>query len=599
MALMARVRRELKFIRTLRRLLKRIKPIDLDSPVLVCDDFEEAVDRWPDNVAVEDEQRSLTYRELDALANRFAHWAKSRNLRRSDTIALMMMNRAEYLAAWIGFSKAGIATALVNTNLTGPALAHCLGISGASQVIADEETWRAVEEARPHVPRTLMVWALGLKPEDEASERRGLDAAVKGASAVRPDRSLRAGLTNRDTALYIYTSGTTGLPKAARIPHSRARTYLRAFAGGMGGTEADRLYCVLPLYHSTGGLCGVGSVLLNGGALVLRRRFSAANFWPDVVESRCTFFVYIGEICRYLVNSPPHPQERDHKLRLAFGNGLRPEVWDEFKNRFVIPEIIEFYGSTEGNVSLFNFDGRPGSIGRVPRYLKSQMNLRLIRLDGSSDEPVRGADGLCQAVSLGEPGEAIGQIKDDVRHDYTGYADKAASEKKVLRDVFARGDRWFRTGDLMRQDSEGYLYFVDRIGDTFRWKGENVSTTEVAERLSDAPGVREVIAYGVPVPGNEGKAGMVVLVTEGRFSIKKFAAHADEQLPAYARPVFVRLKKTLETTGTFKYRKTDLVDEGFDPSAVADVLYVRDGARGYRRLTPELYAQLIKGELRI
>ena len=599
MGLMARIRRELKFIKGLRRLLKRIKPIQLDSADLVCDDFEEAVDRWPDNIAIEDEQRRLTYRELDALANRYAHWAKGRNLRRSDTIALMMTNRAEYLAAWIGFSKVGIATALVNTNLTGAALAHCLDITDGTQVIADEETWPAIEEARAHLNRQIMVWVLGLKADDEASERRGLDAAVKGASAVRPDRSLRSGLTNRDTALYIYTSGTTGMPKAARIPHSRARTYLRAFAGGMGGDETDRLYCVLPLYHSTGGLCGVGSVLLNGGTLVLRRRFSAGSFWPDVVAHNCTMFVYIGELCRYLVNSPEHELERAHKLRLAFGNGLRPEVWEAFQTRFAIPEIIEFYGSTEGNVSLFNFDGRPGSIGRAPNYLKSRLNIRLIRLDSETDEPVRGPDGLCRQASTGEIGEAIGQIKDDVRHDYTGYADKAASEKKVLRDVFERGDAWFRTGDLMRQDSDGYFYFIDRIGETYRWKGENVSTTEVAERLAGAPAVKEVIVYGVPVPGHEGKAGMVVVVPEGRFGVKKFAAWADEQLPPYARPVFIRLKKDLETTGTFKYRKVDLVADGIEPQASDDVLYVRTGRDGYTRLTPELRDRILSGDVRL
>nr|WP_262422266.1 AMP-binding protein [Brevundimonas denitrificans] len=263
-----------------------------------------------------------------------------------------------------------------------------------------------------------MLWVLGLNAEDEASERRGLDAGVRGTSGVRPDRSLRAGLTNRDTALYIYTSGTTGLPKAARIPHSRARTYMRAFAGATASTDKDRLYCVLPLYHSTGGLVGVGSVLLNGGSVILRRKFSATGFWPDVVESGATTFVYIGELCRYLVNCPPNEMEQAHTLRLAFGNGLRPDVWPEFKDRFAIPQILEFYGSTEGNVSLFNFDGRPGAIGRVPGYLRSQLNIRLIQYDVEADEPARGPNGRCIECKPGEIGEAIGQIKADIRHDF-------------------------------------------------------------------------------------------------------------------------------------------------------------------------------------
>jgi fatty-acyl-CoA synthase len=599
MGLAANIRRDLTFAAGLRRLLKRIKPIALDSNVLVCDDFEEAVDRFADNVAVEDEHRALTYRDLDAMANRYGHWARSRNLRRSDVIGLVMTNRAEYLAAWLGFSKVGVATALINTNLAGQALAHCLNIAGVSNVVADEETWRRCEEARPFVNRTMMLWVLGLKDTDEVSERRGLDNAVRSGSSVRPARSLRDGLTNRDTALYIYTSGTTGMPKAARIHHARARTYMRAFAGATASTPQDRVFNVLPLYHSTGGLVGIGPAFLNGGRLILRRKFSASSFWRDVNATQATLFVYIGELCRYLVNCPPQEGERGHGIRLAFGNGLRPDVWSEFQSRFEIPQILEFYGSTEGNVSLFNFDGKPGAIGRVPKFLKKQINIRLAAFDMDSEEPVRLANGLVREASIGEIGEALGMIGDDVRHDFSGYADKAASEKKIMSDVFQRGDRWFRTGDLMRQDSEGYFYFVDRIGDTFRWKGENVSTAEVEQRLADAPGVKEVIAYGVPVPGAEGKAGMVTLVVEGRFSAKAFAAWADEQLPFYARPAFVRLAKTLETTGTFKYRKVDLVADGFDPAKVDGPLYVRGGKAGYHKLTPESFAAIQSGDVRL
>lgn len=599
MGLAANIRRDLKFAAGLRRLLKRIKPIALDSDVLVCDDFEEAVDKFSDNIALEDEHRSLTYRDLDGMANRYAHWARSRNLRRTDVIALVMTNRAEYIAAWMGFSKAGIATALINTNLTGQALAHCLNIAGVAVVVADEETWRKCEEARPFVSRTMMLWVLGLRDADEVSERRGLDNAVRSGSSVRPNRSIRDGLTNRDTALYIYTSGTTGMPKAARIHHARARTYMRAFAGCTQSTPTDRIFNVLPLYHSTGGLVGVGPALLNGGRLILRRKFSASSFWQDVNTSGATMFVYIGELCRYLVNCPQQEGERGHKIRLAFGNGLRPDVWPEFQSRFAIPEILEFYGSTEGNVSLFNFDGKQGAIGRVPKFLKKQINIRLVAFDVDTEEPVRLASGLVREASAGEIGEAIGMIGDSIRHDFSGYADKAASEKKILTDVFQRGDRWFRTGDLMRQDSEGYFYFVDRIGDTFRWKGENVSTAEVEQRLADAPGVNEVIAYGVPVPGADGKAGMVTLVVEGRFSAKDFAAWADEQLPPYARPVFVRLAKTLETTGTFKYRKVDLVADGFDPAKIDGQIYVRGGKSGYTKLTPEGFAAIQSGHNRL
>ena len=599
MGLVANIQRNLRFAKGLRRLLKRIKPIDLDSTDLVCDDWEEAVDRFGDNVAILDDRRSVTYRELDAMANRFGHWAQSRRLKRGDTIALVMLNRAEYLAAWLGFSKVGVATALINTNLSGHALAHCLAISNASQVVTDEDCWQRVEEARALAGRNLMLWVLGLSDADEADERRGLDKPVRSGSSVRPARSVRSGLTNRDTALYIYTSGTTGLPKAAKVTHARARTDMRAFAGATAGTDKDVTFNVLPLYHSTGGLVGVGPALLNGGCLVLRKRFSASNFWPDVKATGATLFVYIGELCRYLTNCPENPDERAHKLRLAFGNGLRPDVWTDFQRRFAIPEILEFYGSTEGNVSLFNFDGKPGAIGRAPAFLRKQINFRLVRFDIDTEAPVRGPDGLCQLTRAGEVGEAIGQIGDDSRHAFSGYADRAESEKKILRDVFVRGDRWFRTGDLMRQDADGYVYFIDRIGDTFRWKGENVSTAEVEQRLADAPGVKEVVAYGVPVPGQDGKAGMVALVVDGRFSARAFADWADQELPAYARPVFVRLIKTADTTGTFKYRKVDLVADGFDPEKVEGALYVRGGKSGYTKLSEAARAAILSGETRL
>ena len=599
MGLVANIRRDMRFAKGLRRLLNRIKPITLDSPDLVCDDWEEAVDRFPDHIAIQDDRRAVSYRDLDAMANRFGHWAVSRRLKRGDTVALVMLNRAEYIAAWMGFAKVGVGTALINTNLTGHALAHCLTISNASQVVTDEDCWRKVEEARPHVGRNLMLWVLGLADADEADQRRGLDKPVRSGSSVRPARSIRSGLICRDTALYIYTSGTTGLPKAARITHARARTYMRAFAGATAATDKDVTFNVLPLYHSTGGLVGIGPALLNGGKLMLRKRFSASGFWPDVKASGATLFVYIGELCRYLVNCPESPDERAHKLRLAFGNGLRPDVWEDFQKRFAVPEILEFYGSTEGNVSLFNFDGKPGAIGRAPNFIKKQINFRLVRFDIDTELPVRGPDGLCQLAKAGEVGEAIGMIGDDTRHAFSGYADRADSEKKILRDVFARGDRWFRTGDLMKQDSEGYVYFIDRIGDTYRWKGENVSTAEVEQRLADAPGVREVVAYGVPIPGQEGKAGMVALVVDGRFSAKPFAEWVDQELPSYARPAFVRVIKAAETTGTFKYRKIDLVADGFDPDKVDGPLYVRGGKNGYAKLTEAARAAILNGDTRL
>ena len=595
MNLQARIRREIKFLRGLWRTLGRVKGIAPDSKQLICDDLEAAVDQWRERPAILFEGRTVTYAELDALANRYAHWAKGQGLRRGQTVALLMPNRIDYLAVWYGLSKVGVATALINNTLMGAPLAHCLNISGATLVIVDAETSAAYEAVKAGLERHTIEWTLG----EAHGDQRDLSKALKSSSQLRPDRAVREDIVAKDVALYIYTSGTTGLPKAARISHMRAQLYMRGFAGATGATAEDRVYVTLPLYHATGGLCGAGAALLNGGAMVLRRRFSASQFWEDIHAEACTMFVYIGELCRYLVNLPEQPLETAHTLRLAFGNGLRPEVWTIAQARFRIPDILEFYGSTEGNVSLFNFDGKPGAIGRVPSYLKTRFNVRLVRYDVESEAPIRGLDGGCQETAADEVGECIGLIGGDAREDFGGYADKAASEKKILRDVFAKGDAWFCTGDLMRIDDEGYFYFVDRIGDTFRWKGENVSTSEVSEQLSMIPGIKEATVYGVKVGDQDGRAGMASLVVGPGFDIGSLAAAVDAAMPAYARPVFVRLQPEIEITGTFKYRKMDLVAEGFDPGVVRQPVYFRDAARGYVKLTKPGFAKILSGAVRL
>ncbi|HEY8004522.1 MAG TPA: long-chain-acyl-CoA synthetase [Phenylobacterium sp.] len=595
MPLKARLQRDWRFTRGLNRTLKAVKSIAPDSENLVCDDVQAAVDEWRDRTAISFEGRSLTYGELDAMANRFAHWGKGLNLRRGQTVALFMPNRIEYFAVWYGLSKIGVVTALINNQLSGLALAHCLNISGASCLIVDPETSPVFEAARGLLEKPLTQWILGPAHGDQ----RDLVQALKSCSQLPPDKGVRAEIRARDTALFIFTSGTTGMPKAARITHVRAQLYMRGFAGATGAKESDRIYVTLPLYHATGGLCALGAALLTGGSVVLRRKFSATHFWSDVVEEGCTMFVYIGELCRYLVNQPPGEDETRHKLRLAFGNGLRPDIWPVMKERFRIPEILEFYGSTEGNVSMFNFDGQEGAIGRAPKWLRNRFNVRLVQFDVESEEPIRGANGLCIEAGAGQIGECVGMIGGDARSEYTGYVDKAASEKKVLHDVFEKGDAWFATGDLMKTDAEGYFYFVDRIGDTFRWKGENVSTTEVAERLLGCPGVKEVNVYGVTVPGAEGRAGMAGLVVGPEFDVKVFGDDVARDLPAYAQPLFVRILPELQTTGTFKTRKMDLIADGFDPAKIKDPLFFHDPRKGYVKVTKGVFEKIAAGTLKV
>ena len=594
MSIEARLRREWLFLSGLLRSLLRVRSIKAGSPNLMTDDLEAAVDRWRDRPCLSFEGRALTYGEMDALANRYANWALSVGLRRGDVVAILLPNRLDYVSVWFGLSKVGVVSALINNQLAGDALAHCLNVSAALHCIVDEDTAPALEGARSGLDHPLQTWTLA----DAHGDQHDLGQALKSCSSVRPGRARRAGMTAADCALYIFTSGTTGLPKAARITHMRAQLYMRGFAGATGARPDDRIYVTLPLYHATGGLCGAGAALMAGASVVIRKHFSASHFWSDVTDEGCTMFVYIGELCRYLANQPEVPEEKTHRLRLAFGNGLRPDVWERIIGRFGVPRVLEFYGSTEGNVSMFNFDGTLGAIGRVPAYLKFAFNIRLARFDVETESPVRGTDGRCIEAATGEAGECLGEIRRDPRAEYVGYADKAASEKKVLHDAFRPGDAWFRTGDLLKQDREGYFYFVDRIGDTFRWKGENVSTGEVSGTLSEATGVKEANVYGVKIGDLDGRAGMAGLVVGADFDVKAFGAFVAQRLAPYAQPVFVRLLPQIAVTGTFKYRKLDLVAQGFDPAAIKDPLYVR-GARGYQKLTAALYAKIMAGEMRL
>jgi fatty-acyl-CoA synthase len=591
MSLKAKLQREWRFLRGLNRTLNRVKSIAPDSENLACDDLQAAVERWRDRPAITFEGRTVTYGEMDGMANRFAHWGKAVNLRRGQTVALFMPNRLEYFCIWYGLSKIGVVTALINNQLSGLALAHCLNISGAGHLIVDPETAPVFEAAKSLIDKPPRPWVLGPAQGDQ----RDLMQALKSCSQLPPDKVVREDMRARDTALLIFTSGTTGMPKAARITHVRAQLYMRGFAGATDARPSDRIYVALPLYHATGGLCAMGAALLNGGSVVLRKRFSASHFWPEVVAEACTMFVYIGELCRYLVNQPAQDDETRHKIRLAFGNGLRPDIWPVMKQRFRIPEILEFYGATEGNVSMFNFDGREGAIGRAPKWLRNRFNIRLVQFDVETETPVRGTDGFCIEAGVGQIGECIGKIGGDARAEYSGYVDKAASEKKVLHDVFEKGDAWFATGDLMKQDADGYLYFIDRIGDTFRWKGENVSTNEVAERLQACPGVKEANVYGVAVAGAEGRAGMAALVVAPGFDIKAFGERVSADLPGYAQPLFVRMLPELETTGTFKQRKMDLIADGYDPAKVKGPLYFHDPKRGYVKLTKVTHEKIAAG----
>lgn len=557
----------------------------------------ELADRHGDAPALLSERETLSFRALAARANQYARWALAQNVAKGDVVCLLMPNCPDYMAIWLGISSVGGVVALLNTNLTGAALAHCIDIVAPQHVIVAADLSDAYAGAAAHLAARPQAWHHG----DGHSVWPHIDRTITDLSGAPLTAAEKPPITIEDRALCIYTSGTTGLPKAANVNHYRVMIWSYWFAGMMDTGPADRMYNCLPMYHSIGGMVATGAVLVSGGSVLLRERFSTSRFWDDVTDYGCTLFQYIGELCRYLVNAPPHPRERSHKLRLACGNGLRPDIWTPFKNHFAIPHILEFYAATEGNVSLFNVEGKPGAIGRIPAFLAHRFPASIVKFDVETGEPVRGPDGFCIRCAPDEPGEAIGRIKADAENlggRFEGYTDAAASDKKLLRDVFAPGDLYFRTGDLMRRDAKGFYYFVDRIGDTFRWKGENVSTAEVAETIAAFPGIREANVYGVAIPHSDGRAGMAAVVADD-LDLLGLHRHIAGRLPAYARPLFLRLRPDIEITATFKHKKTELAREGFDPVTISDPIYFNDPARGFVPLDAALYSRIVGGEIRL
>jgi acyl-CoA synthetase (AMP-forming)/AMP-acid ligase II len=549
--------------------------------------LEECARQHGDRPGILFEDRRYTWSEVDREVDRAMRAFVALGIERGDVVALLMDNRPEFLFALTALNRMRAAGALINTNIAGTALGHAIRIVEPVAILAGREHRDKVEAVLPQLeaPSKDQVWIQGEARVSDPGAFRSFDALLAESRAAPAPRRPRPDVDDR--LGFIYTSGTTGLPKAAIVTNKR----VMAPGAVMGRailelTPDDVVYITTPLYHSVGIYIGWGSTLTTGATLALRRKFSASKFWDDVRRFGVTAFVYIGELCRYLLNQPVHPHERDHRIRVASGNGLRPDIWEEFQQRFGIPLIREYYGATEGNNMTINFTGRPGMVGRL------MQGAQLVRCDLETGEPLRNASGRCEAVAVGETGLFVAPISRLVPFD--GYADESATRKKVLRDVFRRGDRYFNSGDLMVLHDDGWVAFADRVGDTFRWKGENVSTNEVAEILNGAPGVLETNVYGVAVPGAEGRAGMASVNCGPDFAIEDFARFVVEHLPGYQRPVFVRLQQEMRITGTFKHQKVEYRREGYDPSRVGDPLYLLEGER-YVPLEAEVYAGLRDG----
>jgi len=547
---------------------------------------------YPENPAVKSPDGTLTYQQLNERANRFAHYLLSKGVVRGDIVTLCFENRPELLAAYCGCAKVGAIASLINTNQRGESLIHSFNMNKGKVVIIGEECYEFFSEARNGIDLTRSTLAMvrdtgTIRPKDITD----ISAELETKSIENPSSTPSVRL--KDTVAYVYTSGTTGgLPKAAVIINKRAVSAMFWFGKFvMPVKPTDTIYIPLPFFHTNAITVGWPPAMLNGAAVALRRKFSASKFLEDVRKFQATHFIYVGEVCRYLMAQPEKPDDAETTLKYICGNGLRPDIWMPFKKRFGIKKVFEFYGAAEGVGVFTNFLNIDYSVGT------SITPFAIVAYDTESDAPVRNAQGFMQKVRKGETGLLIMEISE--KTPFAGYSDKKKTEEKIFRNVFRKNDMWFNTGDMLRNMGFRHAQFADRLGDTFRWKGENVATMEVEKAIDAFPGVEQAAVYGITMPGADGKAGMAAIIqdTEKPMDINTLAAHLKTSLPKYAVPIFVRTVKDFEWTATHKVKKINLKDQGYDPSEVREGLYVLlPGNESYLPMSEEIYRNIAAGK---
>jgi len=606
--------------------VKRAMGQHINNKHTIADIWQDTVSKYPKKSFILFEGYSYSYRTVDKWTNKIANWALQNGVKPGDTVALFMMNRPEYFMVWMGLQKIGCTCALINYNVKGEPLSHCLKISGAKKVIVGPEVITPIAKVSKELLThgfKFFVWGQRCSdrkpiskkeiptetyvpasvPEDMTSYNLLDDVIPK----ISDEKISHKYLKDKDffsIALLVYTSGTTGLPKAAIIKHQRLFLAGYGFSAMFKIRENDRIYTVLPLYHSAGGILGIGMTFTTGATMILREKFSSTYFWDDCRKYKATIIQYIGELCRYLLDTPRGKNDNKNNVRLAVGNGLRPEIWAEFQKRFGIPEVGEFYGATEGNLSLMNYCTVPeaqGAVGRTGSLMKKIVRMKLVKYDVVNEEICRGPDGFAIECSYDEPGELLGLVDtNEPLTKFDGYhGNEKATSKKLARDVFVKGDLYFRTGDLLSQNKKGYWFFMDRIGDTFRWKGENVSTNEVSQVVAICPGVTEVNIYGVQIPGKDGRACMAAMVVDDQtMNWAELAKHCEKNLPLYAVPIFIRVLPKIKVTSTFKHQKVQLRKEGADPTLVKDPMYWYNN-NTYEPFTLKDWEKIVMGKARL
>ena len=557
----------------------RVKPRDLYT---TADRWEEQVEKFSHKVFLYYADQVYTYQQANEIINQYAQTFLKLGLRTSQTISICLENRPHFYWVWFAAMKLGLKVSFLNTNLKGLPLEHAVKESESLCVVVGDECIANFDKQYTQI--SVPIWRIEdpectISPIQENLFSQNITRLARAASIENPDRKMRAHLTAEETALYIFTSGTTGLPKAAITSHMRWMMAGAVMEVVLESTANDVFYCFLPLYHGAAATSLTSTALVSGAAIALRRKFSLSQFWNDVRKYGVTSCQYVGEICRYLLSQPESPDDRGHTLVKMTGTGLTKDNWHQFINRFGIKKVYESWGSTEGNANTLNFDNRIGSCGRVPYWEKT--NLRIVKYDQETNTYPKNEAGFFIPCEPGEVGEAIAYIVESPLTGggrFEGYTSKEATEKKILRNVFSDGDKWWSSGDLLKYDEDGYCYFVDRIGDTFRWKSENVSTLEVQAVLEGVPEILFSTVYGVEIPGYEGRAGMVALMLKPgtTFDAKNFYDYAASHLPRYAMPQFVRINKEMDMTGTYKLRKVDLQKQSYNPDLFDDQLFVID-----------------------
>ncbi|XP_035825814.1 long-chain fatty acid transport protein 6 [Aplysia californica] len=596
-------------VETIRVLNRREKGRQLALQSLVIDKFEKQAAANPKKEFLIFEDNVFTYEFVDQMACKVANIAKSWGLKAGQNVAIMMENEPAFVWTFLGLQKMGISVALINHNLRLQPLQHSILATQPSHLIvgADKTLLQAVtailDKLKPH---NVQVWAYGLGFDPPPSDIHSLDPLLLEAltSAISP--VVRRGISTSDVCCYIFTSGTTGNPKPVKVSQGRANALCITLLA-VSLNSSDRLYIVLPLYHTVGLGIGLFSAIFVGATVVLSRKFSASHFWSDCRRHDATVFLYIGELFRYLLAQPQSELDSKHSVRAVYGNGLRRDIWSEVERRFRIPQIMEFFGATEGTSLFLNATGKPGAVGRLSPLLSLYNDDKaLVRFDYATAAPLRDKNGRCMKVNIGEPGLCLSIIPPNVLENgaYRIYHGPSSNnEKKMARDVFQEGDVYFNFGDVLVMDKDYWVYFHDRIGDTFRWKGENVSTLEVSNVMTSLSFVYDVYVYGVKVPGHDGKAGMAAVTMNkgqslGPKELLKLYDHVMVELPNYARPLFLRNLGQPVITNTFKQRKVELIVEGYDQNVITDPLFFLDHENStYSTLTQGHLSKLLSSKL--